>query len=771
MAKKTRRSKTPRSTRSHAKKSPSVIRYLFWRVILFSLVAVGLWVVYLDFTVRGKFDGKKWAIPARVYAQPMELYQGLSLNAAAFERELRALGYDFVGEINAPGQVVKRGSQYDFYSKGFVFWDQTESAARYRIAFDDNKVASLQGADDLILRLEPQEIGSIYPSHGEDRVLVSLEDVPPLLGEALIAVEDKNFAHHFGVSAKGITRAMLANVKAGGFVQGGSTLTQQLVKNFYLTQQRSLWRKVQEAVMSVLLEVHYTKADILEAYINEVYLGQSGPRSINGFGLGARHYFNQPLTNLKPHQIALLVGIVKGASYYNPWRSVKRATTRRNLVLRVMHESGLMTKAELQASLKKPLDVVSSSNKQIGEYPAFLDIVKRQLQQDYRPEDLQSEGLRIFTTLSPIVQRETEQSIVRQMRGLNQQSKNTKLQAAAIITAVGSGEVLAAVGDANPRFSGFNRVLDAERQIGSLVKPFVFLSALQQPQKYQLTSMLEDAPLSVELSDGTLWQPQNYSKESYGFLPLYQALAYSYNQATARLGLDVGVESVIRTLKLAGLQKDIKPFPSILLGAITLTPFEVSHLYHTLAADGVYTPLRAIRSVMDATNEPLKRYGLSSEPRFSAEHSHLMHYGLQAVMRIGTGRSVYQILPTELALAGKTGTTNDQRDSWFAGYSGDHLGVVWVGNDDNKPTILTGSSGALKIWSDIFKRVETQSISQTAPESIEYYWIDQKNSLRSAEGCSHAQLVPFVIGSEPIQKTDCDLAGGSVSRWFKKLFR
>lgn len=769
MAKKTRRTKSRR--RAQAKKSPSLIRYLFWRIFLFSLVAIGLWVVYLDFTVRGKFDGKKWAIPARVYAQPMELYEGLSLSAVKFERELRALGYDFVSELNAPGQVVKRGARYDFYSKGFVFWDQPESPARYRIVFNGNQVTSLQGADDLILRLEPQEIGSIYPSHGEDRVLVSLEQVPPLLGEALIAVEDKNFAHHFGISVKGISRAMLANVKAGGFVQGGSTLTQQLVKNFYLTQKRSLWRKVQEAVMSVLLELHYTKADILEAYINEVYLGQSGPRSINGFGLAAKHYFNQPLAHLRPHQIALLVGVVKGASYYNPWRSAKRATTRRNLVLRVMYESGLINKVELQASLKRPLDIVSPSNKQIGEYPAFLDIVKRQLQQDYRSEDLQSEGLRIFTTLSPIVQRETEQSIVRHMRVLNRQSKNTTLQAAAIITAVGSGEIIAAVGDANPRFSGFNRVLDAERQIGSLVKPFVYLSALQQPQKYQLTTILEDAPLSVELPDGSLWQPQNYSKQSHGFLPLYQALAYSHNQAAARLGLDVGIDKVIDTLKQAGLQKDINPFPSLLLGAISLTPFDVSHLYHTLAADGVYTPLRAIRSVMDATNQPLKRYSLSSEPRFSAEQSHLMHYGLQAVMRIGTARRVYSTLPAELALAGKTGTTNDQRDSWFAGYSGDHLGVVWVGNDDNKPTVLTGSSGALKIWSDIFKRIDTQSISQTAPESIAYYWIDQKNSLRSAEGCSNAQLVPFIVGSEPVQKTDCDLASGSVSRWFKKLFR
>lgn len=770
MAKQSRRSSSTRRKSERPKKQVSLIAFLYWRILLIAIIASALWLVYLDFTVREKFDGKKWAIPARVYAQPLELYEGLALSAAEFERELRALGYKFVSKLTSPGNVVKRGSSYDFYSKGFVFWDKVDPQRRYQIAFNNDVVTSLAGAKDLILRLEPQEIGSIYPSHGEDRVLVTLEQVPALLGAGLIAVEDKNFAHHFGISIKGISRAMLANVKAGSFVQGGSTLTQQLVKNFYLTHERNLWRKLQEAAMSFLLEIHYTKADILEAYINEVYLGQSGARSINGFGLAAQHYFNQSLANLKPHQIALLIGVVKGASYYNPWRSAARARARRDVVLNVMYETRLIDEATWQYALTQSLDIVTSSQKQIGEYPAFLDIVKRQLQQDYEREDLQSEGLRIFTTLSPTIQRETETAIIRQMQALNQRSPTISLQAAAIITAVGSGEIIAAVGDANPRFSGFNRVLDAERQIGSLVKPFVYLTALKQPQTYQLSSIINDAPMTVDLPDGSQWQPQNYSKKSYGMLPLYQALAYSYNQATARLGLEVGVEQVITTLRQAGLQRNIEPFPSILLGAISLTPLEVSYLYHTLAADGVYTPLRAIRSVMNADNQPLQRYELSSEPRFSEEQSHLMHFALQGVMRIGTGRSVYQQLPPTLALAGKTGTSNDQRDSWFAGYSGDHLGVVWVGNDDNKPTSLTGSSGALKIWTDVFKHIDTRSISQTAPETIEYYWIDSSNNLRSADGCENSQLVPFIKDSEPSEKTNCDLTSDPISRWIKKLF-
>jgi penicillin-binding protein 1B len=741
---------------------------LFWKLTLLLSIIFVAWVVYLDFEVRAKFDGKKWAIPARVYAQPLEVYEGLALSPQQFESELKALGYRFVSRIQGPGEVVKSGTHYAINTKGFVFWDKAEPAAQYQINFAEQGVVKLTGADDLVLRLEPQEIGSIYPNHGEDRIFTSLDSVPALLGETLIAVEDKNFARHHGISLRGIARAMFANIKAGGLVQGGSTLTQQLVKNFYLTHKRSLWRKAQEAVMSVLLELHYSKAEILEAYINEVYLGQSGPRAIHGFGLAAQHYFNQNLQSLRLDQIALLVGIVKGASYYSPLRHPERALKRRDLVLNLIAENELIDQTELQASLKKPLGIRIDEQRQQGNYPAFLDLVKRQLQRDYRAEDLQSEGLRIFSTMSPDIQTKTETAVTQHLQRLNQNANNH--QAAAIITAVGSGEVLAVVGDRNPRYSGFNRALDAERQIGSLVKPFVYLTALKEADTYQLTSMLDDGPLTVRLENGTDWEPQNYNEESHGELPLYQALAFSYNQATARLGLELGVERVIKTLKLAGLEKNLEPFPSTLLGASSLTPLAVSHLYHTIAADGVYTPLRAIRSVLNAANKPLQRYPLKSEPRFSQEHSHLIHYALQAVMRIGTGRRAYASLPAELAVAGKTGTTNEQRDSWFAGYSGDHLGVIWVGKDNNEATWLTGSSGALPIWINIFRNIHTESIAQTAPASIEYYWMDNKSGLRSAEGCEGAQLVPFIAGSEPQQASDCDLAKSSVKRWFKKWF-
>jgi penicillin-binding protein 1B len=780
-------------TRTAAKKQKGWRRLLFlvpplrfW-LTLMVLLMVGLacWLVFLDYQVRAKFDGKKWAIPARVYARPLEIYEGLLLKPEELERELRSVGYRHVKSVYEAGQfstkkvatkTISGNVVYTIITRDFTFPDKAENSARYQVSFQKqggfSQVSRVTGADDdFIARIEPQEIGSIYPRHGEDRILVQLDNIPPLLGQALIAVEDKEFANHHGISFRGIARAMLANIKARRFVQGGSTLTQQLVKNFYLTQDKNLWRKIQEALMAPLLELHYTKAEILEAYINEVYLGQSGPRGIHGFGLAAAHYFNRSLNVLKPHQVALLVGTVKGASYYNPWRHPERAKNRRDTVLQIMAAHNLIAQKEYKKYAAMPLGVVKKSALRLGNYPAFLDVVKRQLRTDYREEDLQSEGLRIFTTMSPNAQELTEKSLSSRLAKHNKKSSKHDLQAAAVVTAVGSGEILALVGDRNPRYSGFNRAVDMQRAIGSLVKPFVFLAALSQPEKYTLSTLINDDSVTVPLAGGKQWQPQNFDKKSHGDVPLYQALALSYNQSTARLGMDVGLDKVIDTLSAAGVQKPINKLPSLLLGSLELSPLELSHLYHTLAADGVYTPLRAIRDVLDTNNQRLNRYPLQSEPKIASELTYLMHYNLQAAMRIGTGRRAYQQLPEQLVVAGKTGTTNRQRDSWFAGYSADHLGVVWVGNDNNTPTPYTGSSGALPIWADIFKRLSTRSISHNQPDNIAYYWANNLDGLLSAEDCENTVLVPYIRGSEPQQTEICQSTiKNPVNRWFKKWF-
>ncbi len=614
-----------------------------------------------------------------------------------------------------------------------------------------------------ILRLEPQEIGGIYPGQNEDRSLVRLQDIPPILGQALIAVEDRYFLEHHGISPRAIGRAAIANIRSGGVVQGGSTLTQQLVKNFYLNRSQSFSRKLIEAIMSLQLEFHYSKAEILETYINEVYLGQAGSRAIHGFALGSQYYFRQPLNELKLHQIALLVGEVKGASYYNPWKRPERAKERRDLVLHIMNKSELISDQELQQAQQQPLDVVDKPGNSLYQYPAFIDLVKRQLKTNYKEEDLRNEGLRIFTTLSPTIQRSAQVALTKRLEKIEKSFsvEDNALQGAVVVTDVGSGEVLALVGDRNSGYLGFNRALSAKRSIGSLAKPAVYLTALSQPEKYSLVTKIDDSPITIAGDNGDLWEPQNFSRQSHGEVPLLQALALSYNQATTRLGMHLGVDAVIQTMNDLGIDENIPPLPSLFLGAIDLTPFQVSAMYQTIASEGVYAPHRAIRSVLDATGVPLSRYPLDSQLRFSPEAVSVLNFALQTTMRSGTGRTAYQQLPNDLAVAGKTGTSNEQRDSWFAGFSSDHLAVVWVGRDDNGPTPLTGATGALKVWADLLTVIPTRSITPLQAPNVSYYRVNLQEGTLLKDSCDEGVVVPFINGSEPKDYGSC---GGFFSR-------
>ncbi len=779
----TRRTSVSRKRKSSTSASAPLTRWgRFWRYSLYAFLFISLlmtiWTIYLDIQVRNKFEGKKWALPARVYAQPLELYQGLSLTPAIFEEELKALGYLFGGDITKPGNLIKKVSmisgdtEYQIHSRGFVFWDKTETNQVFRVSLGKTQVTALRdqaGADIPLVRLEPQEIGGFYPANQEDRLLVKLEDVPPLLGETLLAVEDKHFLEHHGVSPVAILRAAVVNLRTGNATQGGSTITQQLVKNFYLTNEKSvLQRKIPEAIMAVLLEVHYSKKEILETYINEVFLGQSGERSVNGFALASHHYFRRPLRELNIQQIALLVGLTKGASYYNPWRHPERAKERRAVVLNVMLNEKLITEAEYKTAQASPLGIVKESPLTTSNFPAFMNLVKRQLKEDYQEKDLRSEGLRIFTSLSPSLQRQAEATVVARLQQMESRVKNKNTQVAFVVTSVGSGEVLALVSDKNPKFDGYNRALDAKRQMGSLMKPFVYLAALEIPQEYNLMTTISDDPVSYKVGS-KWWAPQNYDKTNHGQLPLYQALANSYNQSTARLGMTLGLPKVIKTVKRAGYEGEIKELPAILLGTTEMTPMEVAGIYHTLAADGVYTPLHAIREVLTADGQPLKRYPLELEQRFAPESIFELQFALQQVMKIGTGRTANAQLPEDLFVAGKTGTTNDQRDSWFAGFSGEHLAVVWMGNDDNSVTPFSGSSGALQLWTDFMKKIPTRSVNTDPPPGVVFDWLDTASGKLSAESCMGAIWVPIREEFKPLQTADCVIKPEN-KNWLQRIF-
>ncbi|GGC70488.1 penicillin-binding protein 1B [Marinobacter halophilus] len=750
----------------------------FWR-FLFRAGAVGLvllagWMVYLDAVVTSRFEGRRFEVPSRVYARPLELYDGASISASGLARELALAGYR-AGDGVRVGTYQRNGGRFVISARGFRFPDGEEPRRRLSLVVSGDRVQSfsvLAGPDSPIVRLEPAQIGGIYPSHREDRVLVRLEEVPELLPKGLMVIEDRQFYEHFGVAPLSIARAMLVNLKAGHIVQGGSTLTQQLVKNFFLTRDQTLARKGNEALMSVLLEWHYEKDDILETYLNEVYLGQAGNRSINGFGLASQFFFGEPLKDLDVHQLALLIGMVKGPSYYNPRRQPERAKTRRDLVLSEMAEAGLISAEESAQAIARPLGVSSRPSYTDNRYPAYIDLVRRHLARDYRQQDLQSEGLRIFTTLDPAVQNAAETAIRDTLPRLARGNARDALEAALVVTAKDTGEVLALVGGKDPEFAGFNRAVDASRPIGSLIKPFTYLAALEQADRYTLITPVQDRAFTLEFDDGRLWQPKNFDSKERGDVPLHLALSRSYNLPAVRVGLDVGIPQVQQVLRAFGVTTPISDYPSMLLGALSLTPAEVAQLYQGLATSGFNTPLRTIREVTDADNAPLSRYSLKVDRVADPAAVHLVQYAMQETMQEGTARSAYNLLPQRLSLAGKTGTTDQGRDAWFAGFSGDLLAVAWVGRDDNGPTALTGASGALPVWSAMMAQLPQHGFSPVMPDGVQYHWVNVQEQVLTGEGCPGARLVPFITGSEPRQRMDCEgQFGRQIRSWFEGLFR
>ncbi|OED38610.1 penicillin-binding protein 1B [Chromatiales bacterium (ex Bugula neritina AB1)] len=738
------------STRNFVKRHPWLLTTLTLLVVCVLLLGAlaSRTLERLDTRIQTVFDGPKWSIPARVYARPLELYQGQEISLSATIDELNNLGYQRKN-IDGPGQYNPGGNRLSVQTRGFRFADGPEPASNLVIRWSGNTISELldtKGNDVAIARLEPVLIGRISPAQNEDRLLVSLDQLPTGLIDALLAVEDPKFYQHSGISLRGIARAMWVNLKEWRFAQGGSTLTQQLVKNLFLTRERSLKRKLTEWPMALILERRYEKDDILQAFANEVFFAQDRSRAIHGFGLASYYFFNKPIQELQTHQYALLVAMLKGPSYYNPIRHPERALKRRNLVLRIMLRDNLLDEATATAAQARDLGI--SRQTDIQQQPAYLDLVARQLKRDYSTEDLHKNGLSIFTNFDPLVQQALELSLdeayVQIAAENNFTPEQTKtLETAAIVSKASTGEVVALVGGREARYAGFNRALDASRPIGSLVKPFVYLAALLQPQNYNLITTVDDTAVFLDQPDGSIWAPANFTGLSHGPVPLLTALTHSYNQAAVNTGLAIGLERI--SSLLTQLHPSISPahLPSLLLGALDLSVVDVAELYQTLAASGFSTPLRAIREIQAVDGELLQRYPLAGRQVIDQASMHILNYALQNTMRKGTGRRAYRHLDPALAVAGKSGTSNDLRDSWFAGYSGDFASVVWMGNDDNSPTELTGSRGALEVWARTFAKISTTGLRFNAPSSISYAAIHPVTGKRVDSGCRGARLLPF----------------------------
>ncbi|GAB3381650.1 penicillin-binding protein 1B [Spongiibacter taiwanensis] len=740
------------------------------KLSLVGLVVLAMVFAYFDAQVRGAFDHQQYDKPAKVYARPLVLATGAILTAYELESELQSLGYQQSRLVSQPGSYYRQGDRFSIHLRPFRFADGMRDAQVIEVEMGATTVAVVRdklGQRLAEAQLDPLVIGGVYPGRHEDRLMMGLDEVPSMMIETLLQVEDNGFYHHFGISPRSIIRAMIANIKAGRTVQGGSTLTQQLVKNTILSNERSLWRKAKEAVMSILTEVHYSKDRILEAYINEVYLGQEGNRAIHGFGLAARHYYNRPIHELNLAQTAMLVGLVKGPSYYDPWRHPERAKTRRNIVLGELAERGWLTPEQLEGWKAQPLGLAKSSALE-GYYPAYVDLVRRQLGRDYQRQDLQTKGLRIFTPFDPVLQRRAENATQKALKSLSERVKD--LQVAMVVTRVDSGDVVAVIGGSQPRYAGFNRALDALRPIGSLAKPAVYLTALAQPERYNLLTPLRDQPISVPLANGDVWRPSNYDNKSHGIVPLHYALSRSYNLATAHLGMSVGVDKVMDMFKTLGIQRPLLEVPSMFLGAAELAPIEVAAMYQTIAAGGRFTPLRTIYAIADEEGELLARYPQKPKQVINPAPVHVLQYAMLETVREGTGASVYHMLPKDYRVAGKTGTSNQTKDSWFAGFAGDYQAVVWMGKDDNSSTGLTGASGALRVWRQFMAEASTEQMPFSPVRGVEYLWVDSQTGQLTQSWCDNARYMPFIKGSEPRESSGCVPDGQKAWQWFKGIF-
>ena len=716
------------------------------------LVLFAGYLVYLNQIIDSRFEGGAWVLPSRVFARALELYPGLKLTREQLTYELELASHLRVKRQPLPGEYRQLGDSLEFFSRPFQFTDQLQSARLVQVFFDAGRVTALvdsqHGRDLSVFRLPPVILGSYYPRSGEDRLLLAEGEVPERLLATLIAVEDRAFFDHSGVSPLAILRALWANLKAGRAVQGGSTLTQQLAKNLFLTPQKSLLRKINEAFMALLLELRFSKQAIATAYINEVFLLQQNRIAIHGFARASRMLFGRAVDRLETQHMALLVGMVKGPSRYNPLTAPERALKRRNLVLKIMFEQGLLDRQAFDEALVTPLGVAAKLPS-VNPFPAYLDLVKQQLQVSYSGAELTRRGLRVFTAFDPLLQQNLELGLARGLARF----KQPELQAAVVIADYLNGDIQALVGDRNTDYPGFNRALMAQRPIGSLIKPLLLYSLLQGD--LTLASEVRDEPVRIKQSNGEVWEPRNYDRKLHGKMSLYQAFVNSYNLPFIWLGVNAGgLEALTQNLAKIHLLKHDVVFPSMLLGTTEMSAYEVAQMFQVIANDGYFTPLTTIRSVTDQQNQALSRMPLESFKLFDQATMIQVQRAMVGVSEQGTARYLAQRFG-ERSLAGKTGTTNEARDSWFAGFSDRLLSVVWLGRDNNTSIQLTGSSGALRVWADIMELQGFEDFKLARNDSLIWHYIDPQSGGISQQDCANSVLLPIPRDRIPKHRSRC----------------
>ncbi|ELE5028237.1 penicillin-binding protein 1B [Vibrio fluvialis] len=758
-------SSKPNGSRSWLKRLWS----LGWKVGL-ALAAVLIFTgIYLDSMIKQRFEGQLFELPTVVYARILTLEPGSDISIKQMRNELDVLNYRKVSQPRYAGEYSASSTRIELIRRPFEFADGPEPDRHVMLIFDDNglnRIQSLEKRGDLgYLRIEPKMLGMLEKDTQEQRLFLRREQFPEVMIDALLTTEDRNFYQHDGVSPMAIARAMVANLKAGRTVQGGSTLTQQLAKNIFLSSDRTLWRKLREAYMALIIDYRYSKDRILEAYLNEVYLGQNGKEAVHGFGLASRLYFGQPLQELRIDQLALLVGMVKGPSYYNPMRYPERAKERRDLVLKLMMDQDILTAKQYEQAVTRPLDVQKQA-RIASRQPAYFQQLSIELKQKLGDAFKSDTGLRVFTSLDPVSQAKLEEAVENQVPILAR-TAGKDLEAAAIAVDRHSGEIRAMVGGKRTGYDGFNRALNASRPIGSLVKPAVYLTALAQPEKYNLATTLMDKPITLQGSEGNVWTPRNFDRQFRGEVPLYLALAKSLNVPTVQLGMQLGIENVTKTLEKLGVSRDeIRPVPSMFLGSFSLTPYQVAQMFQTVTNSGKKAPLSALRSVLDLDGNVLYESIPKVSQAVDQQAAWLTTYAMKRGVLEGTGRYLNSQFGWA-ALAGKTGTSSDSRDSWFVGVDGREVTTIWLGRDDNQPTKLTGSSGALRVYADYLRYRIPEKLVLPWPQGISTVGFSQSSSGGLELDCNNDFKLP-VWDASGSWKKQCE---NRPTEWLKKLFQ
>ncbi|TCC13074.1 bifunctional glycosyl transferase/transpeptidase [Kosakonia quasisacchari] len=711
-------------------KQPRGKRGWFWLLLKIAIVLAvlcAIYGVYLDQKIRARIDGKVWQLPAAVYGRMVNLEPDMAISKNEMVKLLEATQYRQVTKMTRPGEFTVQAKSIEMIRRPFDFPDSKEGQVRARLTFDGSRLETIENMDSNrqfgFFRLDPRLITMLSSPNGEQRLFVPRNGFPDLLVDTLLATEDRHFYEHDGISFYSIGRAVLANLTAGRTVQGASTLTQQLVKNLFLSSERSYWRKANEAYMALIMDARYSKDRILELYMNEVYLGQSGDNEIRGFPLASLYYFGRPVEELSLDQQALLVGMVKGASIYNPWRNPKLALERRNLVLRLLQQQNVIDQELYDMLSARPLGVQPRGGV-ISPQPAFMQMVRQELQAKLGDKVKDLSGVKIFTTFDSVAQDAAEKAAVEGIPLLIKQRKLTDLETAMVVVDRYTGEVRAMVGGATPQFAGYNRAMQARRSIGSLAKPATYLTALSQPNIYRLNTWIADAPISLRLSNGQVWAPQNDDRRFSGQVMLVDALTRSMNVPTVNLGMAVGLPAVTDTWQKLGAPKDqLTGMPSMLLGALNLTPIEVAQAFQTIASGGNRAPLSALRSVIAEDGTVLYQSFPQAERAVPAQAAYMTLWTMQQVVLRGTGRQLGAKYPG-LHLAGKTGTTNNNVDTWFAGIDGREVTITWVGRDNNQPTKLYGASGAMAIYQRYLENQSPIPLDLTPPEDINTMGVD-----------------------------------------------